>query len=115
MNKLITARSTLLSLITNGRFRHILTPWHLELDTHREFIKIRKRNWFLIGFDSQVYAFRFIRNIEINTHLFGADISLKITGGNAKALSISKSKAREINQILIDYNNAKKGKHIIFH
>jgi hypothetical protein len=115
MNEIIHARSTLLSLITNGRFRHILTPWHIEVDTQKEFIKIRKRNWFLIGFDTKVYAFRFVRTIDVNTHLFGADIKLRITGGNAEALSISKFKAARINELLVDYNNGKKGRHIIFH
>ncbi len=108
-------QSSLISLIFNGRFTHILTPWHMELNLDEMYVKISKRNWYLISVDTNIYAFRFIRNIKIDNHIFGSDIELKITGGAAKALSIPKSDSNKIKNLLIQYNNGKKGKHLIFH
>jgi hypothetical protein len=113
--KSLYSKSSLISLLFNGRFSHILTPWHLELNIEEMYIKISKRNWYLIGVDTNLYAFRFIRNIKIDTHIFGADVEIKITGGVASALSIPKSDVRKIKEIIIQYNNTKKGKHLIFH
>lgn len=108
-------KSSYISLIFNGRFSHILTPWYLELNIEEMYIKISKRNWYLIGVDTNLYAFRFIRNIKIDSHIFGADLEIKITGGVASALSVPKSDVRKIKDMIIQYNNAKNGKHLIFH
>ena len=113
--KTLYSKSSLTGLIFNGRFSHILTPWHLELNIEEMYIKISKRNWYLISVDTNIYTFRFIRNIKIDTHVFGADIELKITGGVAKALSIPKKDANQIKDLVIQYNNSKKGKHLVFH
>jgi hypothetical protein len=108
-------KSSLASLLANGRFSHILTPWHIEVNMKETYIKIKKRNWYLVGHDSNTYSFRFVRNIKIDTHLFGADIEIRITGGKAEALSIPKSDAKTIKELLLQYNNNKKGNHIVFH
>lgn len=113
--KIFKTKSSLTSLIFNGRFSQILTPWHLEFNIEEMYIKISKRNWYLISIDTNIYSFRFIRNIQIDTHVFGADIELRITGGVARALSIPKKDAKMIKHLVIQYNNSKKGKHLIFH
>ena len=109
------SKSSLTSLLFNGRFSHILTPWCLEFNMEEMYIKISKRNWYLISVDTQVYAFRFIRNIKVDNHIFGADIELKIIGGVAKALSLPKKDASKIKNLVIQYNNSKRGKHLVFH
>ncbi len=108
-------KSTVFNLIVNGRFSDILTPWHLELNLKETYIKVSKRNWYLIGVDTSIYSFRFIRNIKMDSHLFGADIEIKITGGVAKVYSIPKKDAKKIKELVIEYNNGKKGRHIVFH
>ena len=102
------------ALIMNGKGVHILNPWHIMIDTEEETITVRKRNAILIGVDEQVCAFRFIRSITIDQHLFGADIHIKIVGSYASAFCIPKSDAKEIKKILLEYNQTKKGKGIIF-
>lgn len=69
----------------------------------------------MIGFDTQTYAFKYVRNISIDTHLFGADIKIRIIGGSAEALSIPKKLARKIQDYLIQYNNQKNNRHVVFH
>jgi hypothetical protein len=108
-------KSTVFNLLINGRFSDILTPWHLELNLVETYIKVSKRNWYLIGVDTNVYSFRFIRNIKVDSHLFGADLEIRITGGVAKVYSIPKKDAKKIKELVIEYNNSKKGRHIIFH
>jgi len=106
--------STIISLLANGRIKHLLNPWHIIVDFDDEIIKIVKRNWYLIGKDEQILAFRYIRNITIDRHIFGADIHIKIIGGKVSAYSIPKKGAAEIRDVLLKYNKTKKGKGIIF-
>ena len=115
MEAIIHTKSTFISLLLNGKIEHILNPWHIIVDLNELTITIKKRNWYLIGFDTQKYSFRYIRSISVDTHLFGADINIKVMGGSAQAYSINKRIAKQIESILIQYNNQKKGKHIIFH
>ncbi len=87
----------------------------MEFNTEELYVKISKRNWHLISIDTNIYSFRFIRNIKVDTHIFGADIELRIIGGVAKALSIPKKDAKKIKNLVIEYNNSKKGRHLVFH
>jgi len=114
MENLIHSRSTIASLIFNGKMFHLLNPWHIEVDSNQETITIRKRNPFLIGFDEQIVSFRYIRSIIIDEHLFGADIHVKVLGGKASAYCIPKRDAKIIKNILLEYNNIKRGRGIIF-
>jgi len=93
----------------------VLNPWHIVVDINQESITIRKRNPFLIGFDEQILSFRYIRNIMIDRHLFGADIHIKVMGGSASVYCISKRDAKTIKNILLEYNSTKKRKGIIFY
>lgn len=115
MTDILESKSSIISLITNGRFTHILTPWKIIVDLNELTITIKKRNWFLIGFDTNTYAFKYVRNILIDSHLFGADIKVRVIGGNAEALSIPKKIALKIKDLLIQYNNQKNKKHVVFH
>jgi hypothetical protein len=108
------AKSSSASLVANGLGEHILNPWTIIVDSHEETITISKKNWFLIGRDSDVISFRFIRKVTIDEHLIGADIHIKVIGGTATAFCIPKSIAKKIKKLLLDYNAAKRGKGIIF-
>jgi len=115
MSTSIHSKSTFLSLLFTGRISNFLTPWHVIVDFDNETITVKKRNWYLINFDTQTFAFKYIRNIEVDTHLFGADIKIKVMGGTAVAYSIAKRDARAIRDNLIAYNGTKKSKHMVMH
>jgi hypothetical protein len=108
------ASSSASSLIANGKSAHVVNPWSLIIDTDEETITVSKRNRFLIGKDSQILAFKFIRSITIDEHLIGADIHIKVVGGKASVFCFSKSDVDEIKEILLEYNQMKKGRSIIF-
>lgn len=113
MNKIITSKSSVLTLIINGKFEHLLSPWNIEINFNEETITITKRNLFYIGINSDTIAFKFIRKININEHLFGSDISVKAIGGSVSARFLPKKDLIEIRRRLIEYNQTKKN-HIIF-
>lgn len=100
--------STEAALAANGRIADAVTPWHLIVDTDAETVTVRKRNKYLIGVDEEVLSFRFIRNIRIDTHLIGADITIQAVGGSVTAYCLSKSDCKHIRQILMDYNASRK-------
>ena len=109
----LRAKSTFLSLITNQRLRHIFTPWHIIVDFEEQNITLRKRNWFLISVDEKTSSFRFVRDIEIDKHLFGADIKIKLSESYIEANSISKKSANRIKDQLAEYNNKLGKKHVV--
>lgn len=115
MQHIIHARSTIISLLLMGKISHILNPWNVIVNMQELTITIKKRNWFLIGFDTHTYAFRYVRSVEIDTHLFGADLNIRVMGATAKVFCIKKKKAKRIEDILIQYNNQKGSKHFVFH
>jgi len=102
------------ALFMNGKWTHIITPWRIIIDTDEETITVRKRSADIIGIDEKIITFRFIRNITIDQHIFGADIHIKVIGGNISACYIPKNDAKTIKKILVKYNQTKKGKSIIF-
>lgn len=108
------ATSSILSLILNGKLFHVFNPWHIIVNFDEETITVKKRNQFLIGIDRDIIAFRYIRKVTIDEHLFGADIHIKVVGGYASAFCIPKSDAKKIKKMLLEYNQTKKGKGIIF-
>jgi len=108
-----TTKSSLISLIANGKITHVLNPWVIFVDIEEGAITVRKKNWFLIGTDEQYIAFRFIRNITRDEHLFGADLFIKAIGGNVKAFCLPKKDAKQIRDILNKYNKTR-GKKLVF-
>ena len=109
----IKTSSSLKALFFNGKIEHIINPWYMEVDLEKETITISKRNWYFIGKDSETIAFRFIRKIVINEHLFGANIWIKAIGGSVSAKYLPKKDLQIIKEKLIKYNQTKKN-HIIF-
>jgi hypothetical protein len=105
--------SSAAAMAANGNLSEI-TPWRLIIDTDEQTITVSKRNKFLIGTDEETLAFRFIRRVEINEHLIGADITIQAVGGKLTARSMAKSDCRRIKQILMEQNQKSKTKSIIF-
>ena len=96
-------------LIANGRAGDVLRPWTIIIDTDDQTITIRKRNSYFIGVDEDTLAFRFIRRVTIDEHLFGADISISAVGGKVTACGMEKSDCKRIKRVLTDYNKTRKG------
>lgn len=113
MNNYFCYYSNKLFLILNGKIEEVFTPWKIEIDFQLEMITIKKRNWYLIGINESIHAFRFIRKIEIIQHLFGADIEIRSIGNTSKIFCLKKIHAEEIKIALIDYNQKSKGGFII--
>ncbi len=110
---LIKSKSSISALFFNGQIAHIINPWILTVDYENETITVEKRNWYFIGINKNIIAFRFIRNIRVDEHLFGANISIKATGGWVMANYISKNDADTIKNSLFEYNK-NRNNHIIF-
>lgn len=110
---LIKSKSSIIALFFNGQLAHIINPWVLSVDYENETITVEKRNWYFIGINKNIIAFRFIRNIRVDEHLFGANISIKATGGWVMANYISKNDADTIKNSLFEYNK-NRNNHIIF-
>ena len=108
-----SATSSLLVMLLHGHFLDLLTPWKVIVDLDRETITVRKRNWYLIGVDEYILAFRYVRRIEIDSHLVGADISIRATGGTAEAKLLTKRDVKRIEEMLITNNSRMRG--IVFH
>jgi hypothetical protein len=102
-------KSSWFSLFMNGKIEHIINPWVLTVNFENETITVEKRNWFFFGKDKNIVSFRFIRNIQINEHLFGGDISIKVMGsGMVSGCYFPKWKLNKIKNLMIEYNQTKK-------
>lgn len=110
---LIKSKSSLIALFFNGQLAHIINPWVLSVDYENETITVEKRNWYFIGINKNIIAFRFISNIRVDEHLFGANISIKATGGWVEAKFLSKNDAEIFKNSLFEYNKGRNN-HIIF-
>jgi hypothetical protein len=99
-----STQSSLIALFANLKIEHILNPWKIIVDIEQENITVEKRNWFLIGNEYNTVAFRFIRSVSINEHVFGADITIKVFGNTVTAYYISKKAAKAIRELLLIYN-----------
>lgn len=105
--------SSAAAMAANGNLSEI-TPWRLIIDTDEQTITVSKRNKFLIGTDQETLAFRFIRRVEINEHLIGADITIQAVGGKLTACSMAKNDCKRIRQILMEHNKKSGTKSIVF-
>ena len=95
-------------LIANGRSGDILRPWTITIDTDEQTLTVSKRNKYFIGVDEDTLAFRFIRRVTIDQHLFGADITISAIGGKVTAYGLEKKDCKQIKDILISYNRTRK-------
>ena len=107
------AKSSLINMFLNGKLEDLYCPWVLIVNFENETITVEKRTWFFFGKDINIVAFRFIRSISIEDHLFGSDISIKVVGGWINANYLRKKDINNIKKLLIDYNQTKSN-HIIF-
>ena len=105
--------SSAAAMAANGKLSE-LTPWHVIIDTTEQTISVSKRNRYLIGTDEETLAFRFIRRVNIDVHLIGADITIQTVGGKLTAYCLAKSDCKRIRQILMDHNKRSSSKSIIF-
>lgn len=64
MQNFIHGKSTIISLLANGKFMHVLNPWNIMVDLEALTLTVKKRNWFLIGFDTDIFAFKYVRRIN---------------------------------------------------
>lgn len=110
--KLISG-SSVFYLFLNGKLEDLLTPWKICVDFHQDTITITKRNWYLIGKNEYVHAFRFIRAVSVHGRIFGADIEIRSFGNISKAICLKKSDANTIKEALIQYNQSKKDGFIV--
>lgn len=111
--EIIDCKSSFLYLLLNGKINDLLTPWYLQIDFSKEIITIKKRNWYLIGFNENINAFKFIRSIKIHERIFGSDIQIKAMGNNSSVFCLKKNEIEKIKSELINYN-ATKNRIIIF-
>lgn len=90
-------------------FFDLLRRWYIKVDANNRIIEIKKRNWFLLRMDEKTYQFKAVRNVQINKHLFGADLAILVFGGKAEALCLPKSKALAIKNLLLSKDWTKPG------
>ena len=109
-----TFKSTTSALLGNGRGADVFTPWNVIIDTDEQTITLTKRNRIMIGVDENTIAFRFIRRVTIDQHVFGADITIKAVGGTLTAYSMDKKDCKKIKEILMEYNNTRRKGGIVF-
>jgi len=111
--KSFKVKSSKLFLILNGQILSFFRPWHLEFDFEQKNLISRRRNWHLISYDEESYLFKSVRNVKINTHLFGANVSIKVYAGEVEVFYIKKRDANKIKTILLNNNWAKNDMDII--
>jgi len=100
---LIKSDSSILSRLFYGSsFTDIWTPWIVILDLDNSHIEVLKKNWHLIGVDSQIIPFKNIRKLDINEHLFGADLKMKVYGGSIEAKCLTKKSALKIKESVLN-------------
>ena len=96
----------------NLKIEYLLIPWKLNIDFKNEILEVKQRNWFLIGYTTNTVSLRFIKNISIQEHLFGANIYIKTMGQNFMVKYLEKNEAEKIKNLLLEFNK-NKGKQII--
>jgi len=107
------SKSSTFILFLNGKIESILTPWKICIDFSQGFISVRKRNWYLIGVNENIHAFRFIRSINVHQRIVGADIEIKSMGNVSKVICLPKKDVEEMKNLLIEYNQERKGGFIL--
>ena len=75
-----------------------LTPNIININD--DYVEYRRRNWFLISSDSEMFHFQNIIGVDVNKGLFGATIIIKSNGSNdIRAWGFSKKNADTIKLI----------------
>jgi len=97
-------QSSRTSLLSFGKLDDMVTPSSLEVNFDKQEIIVSKRNWHLIGVDRDVFFFRHVRRLTIDTHLIGADVTIQIVGSKCHIPSIPKADAKELMRLFREYN-----------
>ncbi|WP_196894033.1 hypothetical protein [Aureivirga marina] len=100
--EIVNAKSSTIALVFNGHPMAILRPWRITVDTEKKLLTVKRRNWHLFSHDEETHAFRSIRNVKIDTHLFGADLSIRVYAGKAEVFYLRKKKAKYIKELLLE-------------
>ena len=109
----IKSNSSILSRVFFGNsLADIWTPWRVVLNLEDNYIEVVKKNWHLIGDDSQIIPFKNIRKLDVNEHLFGADIKIKVYGGSIYAKCLTKESSRKIKDYVLNEMGNLKSKNI---
>ena len=87
-------------------------PWNLNIDFQNEILEAKQRNWFLIGYRTNTVSLRFIRNVTIQEHIFGANIHIRTMGENFMIKYLDKKDAEKIKNLLLEFNR-NRGNQII--
>lgn len=97
-------QSSKASLLSIGKLDDLITPASLEVDFDKQEIIVSKRNWYLVGVDKEVFFFRHVRRLTIDTHLIGADVTIHIAGSKCFVPSLPKADAKELLRLFGEYN-----------
>ncbi|MEQ9288802.1 MAG: hypothetical protein RIG77_17910 [Cyclobacteriaceae bacterium] len=101
-DKVLHVKTSKMACIMNFSPLGLLYPMHVIVDTNRRHLIIRQKNWHLISYDEETYAFKSVRNVKVDTHLFGADIHVKVYSGNASAYLLKKKDAKKVRDVLLN-------------
>ena len=63
-------KSSKTALIFNGKPLAILRPWYIIIDLEKMQITMKRRNWHYISFDETTYAFKSVRHVKVDKHVF---------------------------------------------
>lgn len=95
------------AILFNLKPLDMLYPWHLYIDVKKRRLIVKKRNWHFVGYDEEIFALKSVRNVKVDTHIFGADITIKFLVGEVQIFFLTKQDAKKIRDILInnDWDN----------
>jgi len=99
--EIISAKSTIIGLISRGMFWDIFAPWCIKVDMENKRIKIFKRRWYLVGNEEDIYNFYDIKYVHLDNFVFGADIQIRVIWGiYATAKALNKKDAEYIRNVI---------------
>jgi hypothetical protein len=79
----------------------VFRPWHIEVNIDQRVLIMKKRNWFLIGFQIDSFAFKSIRHVKIKNPLLGSDLEIRVFGGYIELYAFAKNDAKLIHDYLM--------------
>ena len=83
---------------------------HVIIDDH--FIEYRKRNWYFISVDSRQFHWQYIQSIDVDKHLFGATVRMKMADRSVFVIrGMGKKTANQIRSYARDFvsKNSQRG------
>lgn len=96
-----TFKSSSLNLLLRGQVLNAFIPWTIEVDTDKNFITVRKRNWYLIGVDENRFKFSAVRHVELDQQFFGTDLFIRMYGNSLSIPCLKRRVATELRDLLM--------------